>query len=584
MSVMIVGMYVARVPNRGSPPAILLRESYRQGGKVKNRTLANLSRWPEDKVEALARLLKGLPARVELAEAFEINRSLPHGHVAAVLGTARRLGVEQLLDPVRSRMRDLVMAMLVAQVIAPGSKLAITRGLRTETASSSLGEVLGVSGADEDDLYAAMDWVLARQETVEAALAKRHLANGTLVLYDVSSAAFEGHTCPLGAIGHPRDGVRGRLQIVYGLLCTTEGIPVAVEVFEGNTADPKTLTEQISKIKDKFGLSHVCLVGDRGMLTTARIEQELRPAELDWISALRAPQVKALVEAGAIQLSLFDEQDLFQITSPDYPGERLVCCRNPALAQERARKREALLAATETELAKIAAATRREKRPLRGKDAIALRVGKVINHYKVAKHFTTEITEASFAFARDHAKIAAEAALDGIYVLRTSLDEPTLTEDQVVLRYKGLEDVERFFRTVNSELDIRPIRHRLADRVRAHVFLRMLSYYLTWHMKQSLAPMLFTDHDKPAAVAARQSAVAPAQRSDAALRKATRKRTDQHTPLHSFTSLLTDLATICANHIQPADHAPSLTLITTPTPVQQQALDLLSINHRYPYA
>src|ERR1700694_4225359 len=337
-------MYVARVPNRGSPPAILLRESYREGGKVKNRTLANLSRWPEHKVDALARALKGLPPRLELAEAFEITRSLPHGHVAAVLGTAARLGLPELIDPAPSRRRDLVLAMLVAQVIAPASKLAFARGLRGETATSSLGAVLGVSGCDEDDLYAAMDWVLGRKQAIEAALAGRHLANGTLVLYDVSSAAFEGRSCPLGAIGHARDGVKGRHQIVYGLLCTTAGVPVAIEVFEGNTADPKTLAAQISKLKGRFGLTRVCLVGDRGMLTNARIRDEVRPAQLDWISALRAPQIKALVEEGALQLSLFDEQDLVEITSPEFPGERLVCCHNPVLAETRARQRPELLA------------------------------------------------------------------------------------------------------------------------------------------------------------------------------------------------------------------------------------------------
>jgi hypothetical protein len=577
-------MYVARVPNRGSPPAVLLRESYREGGKVRNRTLANLSRWPEEKVDALARLLKGLPPRVALAEALEVTRSLPHGHVAAVLGTAGRLGVEELLDRAPSRQRDLVLAMLVAQVIEPGSKLATARGLRAETATSSLGEVLGVSGADEDDLYEAMDWALARQDGIEAALAKRHLANGMLVLYDVSSAAFEGRTCPLGKIGHARDGVKGRLQIVYGLLCTTGGIPVAVEVFEGNTADPKTLAVQIGKLKEKFALTHVCLVGDRGMLTTARINDELRPGGLDWITALRAPQIKALVEQGAIQRSLFDEHDLFQITHPDYPGERLVCCRNPALAEQRTRKREALLAATQTELNKIAEATRRERRPLRGKDKITLRMSKVINRYKVGKHFTTEITDDAFRYARDEAKITAEAALDGIYVIRTSLAEPTLARDDVVARYKGLEDVERFFRTLNGELDVRPIRHRLADRVRAHVFLRMLSYYITWHMKQALAPILFTDHDKPAARAQRANPVAAAQRSDAAQRKATRKRTDHGTPVHAFTDLLADLATICANRVQPLDQAPAFTMITTPTPPQRQALDLLGVSHRHRYA
>lgn len=574
-------MYVTSVLNRGSPPAVLLRESYREQGKVKTRTLANLSHWPEHKVATLKRALKGLPPAIDLSEAFEITRSLPHGHVAAVLGSARRLGLPELIDAPPSRNRDLVTAMLIAQVIAPGSKRATARGLRTETATSSLGQVLGITGCDEHDLYAAMDWALARKEAIENTLAARHLVTGTLVLYDVSSAAFEGRTCPLGAIGHPRDGVKGRLQIVYGLLCTTAGIPIAIEVFEGNTADPNTLAAQISKLKDRFGLSRVCLVGDRGMLTNARIRDEVRPAQLDWISALRAPQIKALVEEGALQLSLFDEQDLFEICSPEFPGERLVCCHNPALAETRARKRQEFLAATEKELTPIAAATRRERRPLRGKDKIALRVGKVINHYKMAKHFTIEITEGSFTFTRNTEAITAEAALDGIYVLTTSLPEQTLATDDVVLRYKGLEDVKRFFRTLNSELDVRPIRHRLADRVRAHMFLRMLSYYISWHMKQALAPILVVDHDKPAAAAKRANPVAAAQRSDEALAKATRKRTAENTPVHSFTSLLADLATICANHIQPADDTPAFTITTTPTPLQRRAFELLDISHRH---
>jgi hypothetical protein len=574
-------MYVARIPNRGSPPAILLRESYRQGGKVKNRTLANLSHWPEPKVDALAQTLKGLPPKLDLSQAFEITRSLPHGHVAAVLGTARRLGVEELIDATPSRTRDLVTAMLVAQVIDPGSKLAVARGLRAETATSSLGQLLGVASCDEDDLYAAMDWVLERKEVIENALAARHLVNGTLVLYDVSSAAFEGRTCPLGAIGHPRDGVKGRLQIVYGLLCSPAGIPIAIEVFEGNTADPNTLAAQITKIKTRFGLSRVCLVGDRGMLTHARIRDEVRPGQLDWISALRAPQIKALVEEGALQLSLFDTQDLFEISSPEFPGEPLVCCHNPALAEKRARKRQDLLAATEKELTPIAAATGRAKRALRGKDKIALRVGKVINHYKMAKHFTLTITEESFTFTRNTEAIAAEAALDGIYVLRTSLPEHTLGRDDVVLRYKNLADVERFFRTLNSELDVRPIRHRLADRVRAHMFLRMLSYYISWHMKAALAPILFVDNDKPAAAAKRANPVAAAQRSDQALTKAARKRTPEDTPVHSFTSLLTDLATLCANQIQPADDMPAFTMPTSPTPLQRRAFELLDLSHRH---
>jgi transposase len=424
-----------------------------------------------------------------------------------------------------------------------------------------------------------MDWELARKEAIENTLAARHLVTGTLVLYDVSSAAFEGRTCPLGAIGHARDGVKGRLQIVYGLLCSPTGVPVAVEVFEGNTADPKTLAAQITKLKTRFGLSRVAVVGDRGVLTSARIEKELRPAQLDWLSALRAPQINALVNDGALQLSLFDEQNLIEISHPDYPGERLVCCHNPALAEDRARKRGELLAATENELDKIAAATGRQRRPLRGTDTIALRVGKVRNHYKMAKHFDLQITDDSFTFTRKDDQIAAEAALDGIYVLRTSPPEHALHRDDVVGRYKDLAHVERFFRTLNTELDVRPIRHRLADRVRAHLFLRTLSYYISWHMKQALAPILFQDNDKPAAAAKRADPVAAAQRSDEALTKAARKRTQDDYPVHSFTSLLADLATICANHIQPTNDLPAFTILTTPTPLQRRALELLGVSH-----
>jgi hypothetical protein len=575
-------MYITRVPNRGSPPAVLLRESFRENGKVKTRTLANLSRWPEHKVDRLARALKGVPpADWDLSEAFEITRSLPHGHVAAALGSAEKLGMAELIDPTPSRNRDLVTAMLIATVIAPASKLATARGLRTETATSTLGAVLGVAGADEDDLYDAMDWALARKDAIENALAARHLVNGTLVLYDVSSAAFEGRTCPLGRIGHAHDGVKGRLQIVYGLLCSPAGVPIAIEVFDGNTADPKTVKAQIDKLKTRFGLSRVCLVGDRGMLTSARIRDEIRPAQLDWISALRAEQIRVLVGDGALQLSLFDEQNLFEISHPDYPGERLVCCHNPALAEERARKRGELLAATETELQTIAAATRRARWPLRGQDKIALRVGKVRNKFKMAKHFDLHITDDAFTFTRNQDAIAAEAALDGIYVLRTSLPDHALGRDDVVLRYKDLADVERFFRTLNTELDVRPIRHRLAGRVRAHMLLRMLSYYISWHMKHALAPILFADNDKPAAAAKRADPVAPAQRSDEALKKAARKRTEDDYPVHSFTSLLTDLATICANHIQPTDDLPAFTKITTPTTLQRRAFDLLGVSHRH---
>jgi hypothetical protein len=578
---MIVGMYVAKVPNRGSPPAVLLRESYREAGKVKNRTLANLSSWPEAKVDALAQVLKGQPPAAAVEGTFEISRSLPHGHVTAVLGTARQLGLEELIDPAPSRHRDLVTAMAVAQVIAPDSKLAIARGLREETAASSLGAVLRVAGCDEDDLYGAMDWLADRQDRIEDALAARHLAGGMLVLYDVSSAAFEGRTCPLGAIGHPKDGVRGRLQIVYGLLTSKDGIPVAIEVFKGNTGDPATVAAQVNKVKERFDLTRVVLVGDRGMLTAARLRDDIRPADLDWITALRAPQVKKLVRDGALQLSLFDQADLAEITHPGYPGERLVACKNPFLQAERARKRESLLAATEADLEKITAATQRVRRPLRGTDTIALRADRVLRRRKVAKHFTTSIGEDSFTYARNQDSITAEAALDGIYVLRSSVADGSLDSSEIVASYKALAQVERAFRAFNTDLDIRPIRHRTETRVRAHVFLRMLSYYITWHMQARLAPLLFTDDDKPAAQATRPSPVAPAARSPRALAKAATKHTPAGLPVHSLGSLLTDLATICLNQVQPADPAlPAFRLVTTPTPLQRQALDLLGISHR----
>jgi Transposase DDE domain len=578
-------MYVAKVPNRGSPPAVLLRESYREAGKVKNRTLANLSAWPEVKVDALSRVLKGQPPAASpagvLEGTFEITRSLPHGHVAAVLGTLRDLGLAELIDPVPSRHRDLVTAMTVAQVIDPGSKLAIARGLRDATAASSLGGILGLGSCDEDDLYEAMDYLHSRQEQIENALAARHLAGGTLVLYDVSSAAFEGRTCPLGATGHPKDGVRGRLQIVYGLLTSPEGIPVAIEVFAGNTGDPTTVASQVTKVKDRFGITRVVLAGDRGMLTAARLREDVRPGGLDWITALRAPQARKLARDGDLQLSLFDVQDLAEITSPDFPGERLVACMNPFGEAERARKRESLLAATETGLAAIAAACARARRPLRGKDAIAVRVDRVLNRRKAGRHFTVAITDDSFSYARNQDSITPEAALDGIYVLRTSVDASDLEPGEVVSSCKALAQVERAFRAFSTDLDIRPIRHRTEDRVRARVFLRMISYYITWHMQARLAPVLFTDDDKPAAQAARQSPVAPAARSPKALAKAAAKRTAEDLPVHSFATLLSDLATICLNTITPADPAlPGFRLVTTPTPLQRRAFDLLGVSHR----
>jgi hypothetical protein len=471
--------------------------------------------------------------------------------------------------------------MAVAQVLAPDSKLAIARGLREQTAASSLGEVLGVGGCDEDDLYAAMDYLQDRQDKIQDALAAKHLAGGTLVLYDVSSAAFEGRTCPPGAIGHPKDGVRGRLQIVYGLLTSKDGIPVAIEVFKGNTGDPTTVAAQVTTVKDRFGIAKVVLVGDRGMLTAARLREDVAPAGLDWITALRAPQVKKLVRDGDLQLTLFDQTDLAEITSPDFPGERLVACKNPFLEAERARKRESLLAATEADLEKIAAACARARRPLRGKDTIAVRVDRVLNRRKVAKHLQIDIGDDHVSHVRNEDSIAAEAKLDGIYVVHTSVASGDLDSGEVVSSYKALAQVERAFRAFNTDLDIRPIRHRTEDRVRAHVFLRMLSYYLSWHIQARLAPILFTDDDKPAASAARTSPVAPAARSPRALGKAATKQTPGDLPVHSFATLLADLGTICLNTIAPADPAlPGFRLVTTPTTLQRQAFELLGVSHR----
>jgi len=573
-------MYIERVPNRNSPPAVLLRETYREDGKVKKRTLANLSKWPEPVVEGLRILLKGGTAVANLEDTFDVVRTRPHGHVAAVVGMVRRLKVDQLIGGAKSREQALVLAMIAARILDPRSKLATARGLEEQTQWSSLGELLDVESVHEDELYGAMDWLLERQPRIETKLAGRHLQDGSLVLYDTSSTYFEGRTCPLAKLGHNKDGKKGKLQIVFGLLCNAAGCPVAIEVFEGNTSDPSTLSTQIEKIRHRFGLERVIWVGDRGLITQARIREELEPLEgLDWITALRAPQIRGLVTSGSLQLSLFDERDLAEISDPDYPGERLIVCRNPLLAHERARKRRELLEATERELDKIVQATVRTRRALKGADQIGLRVGKVLNRFKMAKHFTIEIGEESFCYARDEAKIAAEAALDGIYVIRTSVSSDTLSAEDTVRAYKGLSVVERAFRSVKTvDLKIRPIHHRLAERVRAHVFLCMLAYYVEWHMRQALAPMLFDDHDPAAARAARDSEVAPAQRSPAAQRKASSKRTADGLPVHSFQTLLADLATISKDRIQPRlPGAAVFDKLTRPTPLQQRALDLLGV-------
>ena len=572
-------MYIESVPNRNSPPAILLRESYREGGKVRKRTLCNLSDWPAAHIEGLRGVLKGGTVIAAGQDAFTVTRTLPHGHVAAALGTARKIGLDRILGPVGNRCRDLVLALLVGRILDPASKLATARALSPATASSSLGEMLGLGCVDEDELYTALDWLLERQPAIEAILAKRHLSSGTLVLYDVSSSYLEGRCCPLAKRGYSRDGRKGSLQIVYGLLCAPDGCPIAIEVFEGNTADPMTLTRQVDKLKQRFGLQHVVLVGDRGMITQARITEEIRSAGLDWITALRAPAIQGLLASGALQLSLFDQRDMASITAPDRPGERLVVCRNPDLAAERARKRQDLLAATGHDLARIQAAVRRRREPLRGTAEIALAVGAVINRHKMAKHFDITITDTSLGVARKHAEIATEAAIDGIYVVRTSLPETVLDDAATVRSYKSLALVERAFRCIKTvDLHVRPIYHWLADRVRAHVFLCMLAYYLEWHMRQRLAPMLFDDTDKAAAEALRVSVVAQAQRSPAAVRKQTTGVTPDGMPVHSFRTLLADLATLARNTIITAinpNHP--IIVLTKPTPLQHKAFALLGV-------
>jgi transposase len=578
-------MYVAAVPNRNSPPAILLRESYRLDGKVKTRTLANISHLPAHQVEALRLALSGsltAPA-TPLPDSFRISRSLPHGHVAAVLGCLRNLEIDSILGPAPGRQRDLVIAMIVARIIEPASKLATARGLHSDTLHHSLGEILGLDSADETELYQAMDWLLPQQARIEQALAKRHLSQGGLVLYDLTSTYFEGRHCPLAKLGHSRDDKSGNLQIVFGLLTNAAGCPVAVEVFTGNTSDPKTVAAQVNKLRQRFGLSDVVLIGDRGMITSARIREDLPASQgIQWISALRATQIQKLAAGGQLQMTLFDQTDLVEIVHPDFPGERLIACFNPLLAEERARKRPDLLAATEKQLEKIAAATKRTKRPLRGKQNIGIRAGKILNRYKMGKHFQLRIEEDSFHYERKTANIQREENLDGIYVIRTSVKKEALSSQQVVASYKSLSGVERAFRSLKSvDLQVRPIHHRLPDRVRAHILLCVLAYYVEWHMRQLLGPILFDDDDKARAQAARKSVVAPAQRSASAKLKAFTKQTADGMKVHSFQTLIGDLATIVKNRIQPADkNLAVFDMLTQPTVIQQRALDLLGVTLR----
>ena len=571
-------MYIETVPNRNSPPAILLREGWRENGKVKKRTLANLTQWPPQKIDALRRVLRNEPL-VGREDAFDIQRSLPHGHVAAVLGTLRKLRLDRTIAGADSPERRRVLAMIVARILDPGSKLATARGLAADTARDSLAETLALGEIDEDDLYAAMDWLLERQDAIERRLARRHLKDGARVLYDLTSVYLEGRRCPLGRRGYSRDGKRGKLQIEFGLLCDAEGRPVAVEVFHGNTADPATVGVQIDKLRRRFGFSKVVLVGDRGMLTEARIREDVKPAGLDWISALRGPAVRSLVESGAVQLSLFDETDLVEVRSDAYPGERLMVCRNPLLAEARARKRDELLQATEALLDPIVAAAKREKRRLKGADKIGVRVGKVVGQYKMAKHFELEIEEDAFGYRRTPESIAAEAALDGLYVVRTSLAETQLDAEGTVRAYKRLSAVERAFRSLKTvDLKARPVFHHAANRVRAHVLLCMLAYYVEWHLRERLKPLLFDDDDPAAAEAARPSVVAPAKVSEAAREKARSKRTANGLPVHSFHTLLGDLATIARNRVVPRlPGAEPFEVLTRPTALQREAFKLLGV-------
>jgi transposase len=574
-------VYIETIPNRNSPPAILLREGYREGGKVLKRTLANLSSWDPQLVEHFRVLLKGGVAVESASSVLSIERALPHGHVAAVLGAARGSGCSQWFGSAPKELQPLLQAMLVARVLEPASKLATHRMLHDDTATSSLGHVLGVGQCSVDELYRALDWLHDAQPGIERRLARQHLLGSTLVLYDLTSTWLTGRCCELAARGHSRDGKRDDPQIVFGLVCTAEGCPISVEVFKGNTADPATVGAQVVKLKERFGIERIAWAGDRGMLTSARIEQVLRPQGMDWVSSLRAPQIAQLAaEHGPFQPSLFDERNLLELTSQHFPDERLVVCRNPLLAEERARKRLELLVATEADLTKIAVATQRARNPLRGEQAIALRVGRVIERFHMAKHLALTITDTGLSWARRDEAIAAEAALDGLYVIRTSLPKDKLDANAAVAAYKSLAHVERAFRSMKTvDLNVRPVFHYNEQRVRAHVFLCMLAYYVEWHMRARLKPMLFDDEYLDEASASRASAVAKALRSEQAKAKDASKQAVDGLPLHSFRTLLKDLATLTLNIAHTAlNPKAKISLTSRPTPVQAKAFKLLGLN------
>ena len=566
-------MHIDTIPNRNSKPAYLLRESFRDGKRVGKRTLANLSSLPLAQIEMIRRVLKG-ERLGPIEDGLAVIRSQAHGHVDAVRGAMRRLGFDKAVDAKPSRERDLVIAMVAGRIIAPeASKLGMTRAW----ADTTLSEDLGIADAREDELYAAMDWLIERQEAIEKRLAKRHLKDGGLVLFDLTSSYFEGVTCPLAKLGYSRDGKPGTLQVNYGLMTDARGCPVSVSVFEGNTADPKTLLAQVEKARGRFGIERLVMVGDRGMISNVQIEALARLDGVDWITALKSGAIAKLADAGHLQLDLFDERNLISLTHDDYPGERLIACRNPALARLRAEKRKDLIAATTRELEKVEGMVTAGR--LQGADKIGVRVGKVIGKYKVAKHFDLTIEDASFAFKVDEARVAAEAALDGLYVIRTSVASADMTAEQAVLDYKRLAEVERAFRSLKGvDLQVRPIRHRLEARVKAHIFLSMLAYYVQWHMIQAWQPLTFAD-EVGEDVSRLSDPVAPARRSPAALTKVHTRTLADGTPAMSFTRLLAHLATIVRNTLRPKNARAgqaTFTLTTRPNPKQQQALDLIA--------
>ncbi|WP_430015974.1 IS1634 family transposase [Microcystis aeruginosa] len=573
-------MYIEKVPNRNSPPAVLLRESYREGEQVKKRTLANLSKLPDDIIDNLKLALKG--ATLSMTEGipnhFEVIRSLPHGHVMAILETIKKLGLDKIISEKSSRIRNLVVAMIVARIINPKSKLATARGFNSETCSQSLGQLLDLEKADEDELYNALDWLLEKQDKIEKHLALKHLESGTLVLYDVTSTYLEGNGCELGKYGYNRDKKKGKTQIVFGLLCSAKGCPIAVEVFEGNTSDGATLSGQIEKVRKGWGIENVVWVSDRGILTNSKIKELVKPIEgLDYITGLTKPQIRKLAEVEVIQLGLFDQVNLVEFESEDYPDERLIACRNPLIAQKNQQQREALLEATEKELDLIVQATQREKRALKGQDKIALRVGKILNQFKVNKYYNLEITEEGFSYQRKLELIAQETALDGVYVLRTSLESTLMDAATTVKAYKSLSQVEEAFRCYKSiDLKVRPIYHYKGDRVKAHIFLCMLAYYVEWHLKQCLAPLLFEDEE----IDDSSVDVIKANRSESAQSKERKKRNQENFPVHSFRTLLEDLGTICLNTVECTIREGSyrFSKITRPTQLQQKALDLLGVS------